>query len=426
MLKNNRLTKVVLTSLGGMVFVTGTAQADDYHYINMLIGERASAMGGAYTAVSDDTAGLFYNPAGIVYSPGSSMSGSMNAYQESTRTYKKVLGGEYDWTRNSESLLPNFFGVVQPFGRGTIGFSYAVPNSINENQDQIFNNISTSLGLVRDYIINFNNDDRTYNFGPSYAMKVTDNLSLGGTLYFHYRQQQRISNNVLSFFGDRVWVNDYYELEEFGVKPIFGLMWSPADQLAIGTTISKVNLLESTITDYQTCLGANGATYSSSSLCQSGDVVTYQKIVSTEEATYPTNVKVGAAWFASDALLVSADLDYNSAHGSGVEERVSVVNFAFGAEYYLSPDWAVRGGMYSDMANTPELKTGVTSYNQYENIDIYGFTGSISHFTRNSSLTLGFSYSTGSGLAQMVSGDASLQDVDFESFGISIGASYSY
>ena len=55
-----------------------TAQADEYHYINMLVGDRAAGMAGAYTAVSDDTGGLFYNPAGIVYAPGSSLSGSMN------------------------------------------------------------------------------------------------------------------------------------------------------------------------------------------------------------------------------------------------------------------------------------------------------------------------------------------------------------
>ncbi|MDY7035416.1 MAG: aromatic hydrocarbon degradation protein, partial [Thermodesulfobacteriota bacterium] len=45
-----------------LVFVSD-AFADDYHYVNMLVGDRATGLGGAYTAVSDDPAGCFFNPA---------------------------------------------------------------------------------------------------------------------------------------------------------------------------------------------------------------------------------------------------------------------------------------------------------------------------------------------------------------------------
>ncbi|MFC1750125.1 OmpP1/FadL family transporter [Pseudomonadota bacterium] len=406
---------------------TGSAHADDFHYVNLLIGDRAAGMGGAYTAVSDDASGLFYNPAGIVYAPGSSLSGSMNTFHEATTTYEKALSGEHNWTRHSESLLPNFFGLVQPLGNGTIGFSYAVPNSIEEDQDQEFTNIALVGGLTaRDFIINFNNTDKTYNFGPSYAYKINEELSVGGTLYLHVRQQQRISNVVMVISGDRVWTNDYFELEEFGVKPVLGLMWSPQKQLAIGASISKVSLLQSTFTNYQTCVGANGITYTASSLCQSGDLLTREKIVSHDEAEYPLNIRLGAAWFASDALLISADISHNTAHSSGENTRVSVTNVALGTEYYLNPSWALRGGVFTDYANTPELQAGITSYNQLENVDLYGASASVSHFTRNSSISLGFTYSVGAGKAQIVGGDATLQNVDIESFGISLAASYAY
>ena len=54
--------------------------ADENHYVNMLVGNRASGLGGAYTAVSDDPAGCFYNPAGIAFSPHLSISASVNAF----------------------------------------------------------------------------------------------------------------------------------------------------------------------------------------------------------------------------------------------------------------------------------------------------------------------------------------------------------
>src|SRR3990172_2529925 len=55
--------------------------ADEYHYNNILIGDRAAGMAGAYTAISDDPSGLYYNPAGIVFAPRRSFSASVNAYQ---------------------------------------------------------------------------------------------------------------------------------------------------------------------------------------------------------------------------------------------------------------------------------------------------------------------------------------------------------
>jgi len=408
------------------VMAASAAQADDYHYINMLVGDRAAGMGGAYTAVADDTAGLFYNPSGIVYAPGSSLSGSMNAYQQTSTNYKAVLGGVHDWERSSGTLLPNFFGIVQPLGKGVFGFSYAVPNSIEEDQDQIFPNIATSLGTANQFIINFNNSDNTYQLGPTYAYPLSDRLSVGATLYFHYRHQQRISNTILTYPGDRVWSNEYYQLEEKGVKPVLGLMWSPMEQLALGASISQVDVFDSNITIHRACLGANGASYAASSLCQAGNQLNHEVVTSTIKGDYPLNINLGGAWFASDALLFAADIKYFGSSGSGSNARESVANVALGTEYYLNPHWALRGGIYTDLANTPKLQSGFTAYNQPEHVDLYGLGLSFSHFTRNSSLSFGVNYASGSGKAQIVSGSTTLQDVEIRSLGIFMAASYTY
>ncbi len=414
-----------LVTLAAVALMTA-AQADEYHYINMLIGERAAGMAGAYTAVADDTGGLFYNPAGIAYASGSSLSGSMNAYQQIDTTYKKVLGGQYDWERSSGSLLPNFFGIVKPLGKGMIGFSYAVANSIEEDQDQTYDNIATTLGSANQFIINFNNSDNTYNFGPSYARRISERLSVGATLYFHYRRQQRISNMILLYNSDRLWSNEYFQLEESGIKPVVGVMWSPLNKLALGASVSQVTILDSKITIHQACLGANGSSYAAGSLCQSGNVLNHRVIASNAVADYPLNINLGAAWFVSDGLLLSADIKYFSASGSGANARISATNAALGAEYYLNPRWALRGGLYSDFASTPKLQSGFTAYNQPEHVDLYGIAMSVSHFERNSSISLGFNYAAGSGKAQIISEVASLQDIDMENLGVFLAASYTY
>ena len=101
-----RIFHVILIA-GTVIFSGATAMADDFHYTNLLIGDRASGMGGAYTAVSDDATGLYYNPAGIAYTMGRSFSASVNAYYNTEKKYKEVIGGN-GWVRTSSSLLPNY------------------------------------------------------------------------------------------------------------------------------------------------------------------------------------------------------------------------------------------------------------------------------------------------------------------------------
>ena len=41
------------------LFLTSTAWAGQYHYHDILIGDRAAGLGGAYTAISDDPSGMY-------------------------------------------------------------------------------------------------------------------------------------------------------------------------------------------------------------------------------------------------------------------------------------------------------------------------------------------------------------------------------
>jgi hypothetical protein len=70
-----------------------------------------------------------------------------------------------------------------------------------------------------------------------------------------------------------------------------------------------------------------------------------------------------------------------------------------GSEYYLSKIRAMRGGFYTNHA-TPEISS--SNVNQSEHIDLYGLTASLSHFTRNTSVTLGAGYTFGEGQAQII------------------------
>lgn len=416
----------------------GAAYADDLHYTNLLVGDRASGMAGAYTAVSDDATGLYYNPAGIAYITGRSMSASVNAYYDNEKTYKNVIGGN-GWSRRSSSLLPNYFGVVQPLGKLKVGFSYAVPDSSMEDQSQTFSDLRFSSNVVdptntlriTSYVINFNNEKNVYEVGPSVAVELADNLSAGLTLYYYQDKQLQILTQIIKA-NNGGFETDYtnYHLTEQGIRPILGFMWSPANDVSIGLAVSKIMILDSNayqqfFTDRQNITFANDTTCDGTPVTnQSSRACFPAQINSSFKREHPTQVGLGVAWFPSQSLLISGDINYFSAIKSQEQNVAAVTNFAVGTEYYLTKNWAVRGGAYTNLANTPQVKSGYIL--QDEHIDIYGATASISHFTRNTSVTLGGGVNYGSGKAQIISGSDTIQTALSQGWMLFLSSSYSY
>lgn len=409
------MNKIKFQSAAVLAFLTfaGTAGADEFHYNNILIGDRASGMGGAYIAVSDDAGGMFYNPAGIAYSTGKSLSASVNAYSVSNRTYKGVIGGQ-DWTRSSSTLLPNFFGIIQPVGNFKVGFSYAVPDSNQEDQDQKF--IRSDIAAT--HVINFNNKNDTNLFGPSVALQLNDTLSVGTTLYVHKRSTEAILNNsIISDSGTSyVWANGYTESDEWGLKPTIGVMWAPVDKLSLGLTVSKTYILTSDVLTQTT----------SSSDSSTLPTRTYNNY--SDKRSYPYQVTAGAAFFPNPSLLLSGDLSYYSAFDytfvNRLNKRESVINGALGAEYYIDKSWAVRGGLFTDFSNTPKIVNDTTD--QYEHVDLFGGSLTVSHFTKNTSITCGGNYKFGSGKSKVNGGANGVYDVDANNWTLMISSSYSY
>ena len=113
---------------------------------------------------------------------------------------------------------------------------------------------------------------------------------------------------------------------------------------------------------------------------------------------------LGAAYFANKELLVSGDVTYHPAVSDPYGDKVATVNVALGTEYYLTKKWAVRAGLFTNMANTPNIKAGVTSVE--EQINLYGTSLSITNFSGDASVTLGGSVNYGKGQSQIIAGNS--------------------
>lgn len=409
-----RLCEVVVWFIAVLLFPMPVF-GDDSHYTNILVGDRAGALAGAYTAISDDPSGMYYNPAGIAYASGNNLSLSVNGYSSISKKYNGAIGGK-DWRRKSSGIVPNFFGMLHSRGKIKLGFSYAVPDQITENQyDTLFDFPSGTPGLtVNKFILNHKTEDKTYQFGPSLAFEVTPNLSVGITLYAHYRYTDYVSNQMAWLSnGQTNWFNSYMNFEEWGVRPILGIMWHQPKKFSFGLAASQVFPLRSENRMQTTNKDVN-------------DILTiFDPPNSSDKRSYPYQIQFGAAFFPTPNLLITADVVYYTPTDYelfGTKRSFdAVVNGALGSEYRFGNDFTLRAGIFSNRSSTPEIK-GTVGENG-EKVDLYGGSLALCVLTGKTSISFGGSYSFGNGKANLAS-DPAIIDMTYRSWTLFVSSTY--
>ncbi|MFZ4713648.1 MAG: OmpP1/FadL family transporter [Bacteriovoracaceae bacterium] len=395
-------------SLFFLLAFVSSAYADMEHNKNTLIGGRAATLAGAYTAISDDASGAFYNPAGLTFASGNSFSGSANVYSIKNSTYRETIGAN-DWVRKSNNLKPNFFGVVQKHKQDTFALSYALTDSFTEHQDQIYQNIG-GVTPVDVYALNLHSEDNTYLAGPSWARKINDKISVGASSFFHYRLYRRAYSQYVRFSDgtdESTFTNT--TKKEKGIKPKLGVMYTPMEKLSLGLTFAKTNILTS-LQDNQQNQKLKGAS-----------TLQFGQNSNTQKRKTPFEIETGAAYFYSPYLLFSTNLDLYLYDNSS---KKNVINLSAGSEYYLAEKHAVRGGLYTNRTNSH--KPTNTSSAPLEHINLYGITAGYTYYAQNSAITFGTVYSHGKGKAQIYSGSSATRDFVQNNVDFILSADYGF
>ncbi len=339
-------------------------------------------------AVSDDSSGTYYNPAGIAFASGDSMSGSSNTFHITEIAYKGVVGS-YDLTRSSATLLPNYFAMLRRMGPFTFGFSYVVPDTDIEHQNQIFSNLDSD---TETYLLSYHLAETTTLMGPSVAYQLNDKLAAGLTLYYFAHDSRAQGNQYLkgrnsSTESMRTLASDYIdEVDQFsGVMPKFGIVYSPIEPVSIGATVSRVFLLKSS---------ARGVTTQYSDTTKETTFTEFNN--SSPVLNTPWQASVGIAYFPSPFFLFACDLDYFRPTNS---QRISVFNISAGGEWFLDDSNAVRCGFFTNNSSAP--KPSANTFN-VSKVDMLGFSAGYSVYSQASNITAGFIYSSGTGQVQVV------------------------
>jgi long-subunit fatty acid transport protein len=373
-------------------------QADAFHNINGFFGEKAAGLGGAYTAISDDPSGAYYNPAGLTFAYDNSISLSASNITRTSKTYENVIGPGQGYSRNSQNYIPNFFGIVKEYGKYKIGFS--IVNTLNETfdrTDQIVNPIYyPSVRSLRTYNIESYNQVQT---GLSIARSITDKLSLGATLYYTH-DTANLTNTALVQFANKgfnsITGND--TRKTVGFYPILGIMYMPNNKVSLGLSLR-----------HQFVTSGNRLTngFRLSSNANSDDIIFLEgtdnasggsignKIFKTGALNgripETSEVRTGIAFFPSKKFMAAFDTIYTTGFkrssnqnefyllggrnneliikDSDIQElrRYATMNFALGLEYYLTDNFSVRAGGFTNNANSKNiswLRTAVEAANR--------------------------------------------------------------
>ena len=393
-----------------------TVEASDNHYQDYLVGERAVGLGGAFTALADDSSGTFYNPAGLAQSQHSSLS-------LSTAVYGFVFDGGrvdavgFDDTQSTFVSYPTAAAWIQRLAKGgedgvgrvQLGLSLITPRSrVTRFRVAV---AADGEGLISATAA----EDDTLWLGLSLAWKTWRHLALGVSLYTTLRNGSYQFYNFawagqdtadLAFLPSRADMT----FRHYGLMALFGLLVPLNSQLKLALTLRTPQLH----------LGSSarfGVLAISNDQQSEGELA----IVDIDQARFrdrePLKVTFGAAYTVARQWGLSADLtlfapvgEYSlltlSQDGQQVDafpmRKKAIVQVNLGGEYYLWQVVALRAGFFTNLSNfarvdCPADQPACNDENPFtDEIDRVGLTTSIGYEIERATLTLALSYNAGS------------------------------
>lgn len=409
------------------VLVSWRAFAVSYYYKDVLIGERASGLGGAFVAVSDDPSGIYHNPAGIAFGLENYLNISANAFNSSRQTYEGIYPGQ-DYVYRSTAFVPSLFGFTQTVGKGKFGFAVVVPSSDDIDQDDRADRPASAGVDPRAFIRKVSKQDTTYLVGPAYAREIAPNFSVGVSFFAMARMLKFIDNTLVLY--DPVGTGKYnlhqasFNQTTFGGLLKLGLEWMPLPKWSFGLVFAKNYTFggsgSSRILDTKT--DASGTPVTPTGVVT--DDITLQefpRIFFNLPVTY--QVSLGTAYFVSKEGLLTAQVDYHSPQASYSEYPVAAtINWSLGGEYFLADWMALRAGLFTNNANSRPLIDG--GINQESHVNQIGATLAGSVYRSGTSITLGLVYSKGVGKGQAFSNSTLIQRVVQTLVGVYFAGSY--
>lgn len=407
---------------------TSPALADLYNHKIVLIGDKAAALGGAFSGLADDATATYYNPAGLTQIKNIKLNVSAQVVQYQKQQIGIAPGTVIPY--NSFNFSPTITAFSQRMGKWAYGFSIVTP------QNDLFTGEQNIQGAYRDTLPNekcyelATNPKPCYTklnlsyyevpkvtlIGPSAAMKFSDNISLGMTLYgIYFTELEKTSyggwqGNFVG--GDTANLSRFFENNVtrsvnqtgLGATGMFGILVRMNQGFSFGVNASPGSLVWINRTEEQRVeylVNDSLATPEQTTFIntKAAQIYNLSKKVKHTEISAPS-LSLAVSWRPWEPLVLAAQTDYylgslysytgftpigDSLARSGFEtlspaqktytiEKNSVVNFSGGAELQVLKGYSVAVGGFTDFSQGPH-DDRPASWNR--NIDYYGATLSL-------------------------------------------------
>jgi hypothetical protein len=407
------------------------------NYNDIITGARATSLGGAFTAVADDSTAAIHNPAGLADAPRRGLSLSVSAYGFQRQTQEDVIAAEttsVDLELDSTLFYPGVTAYVIPLSdeedrvQQAVAFSILAPRFFDI--EGIENLSLSDDGIELDVFQS--RTQRMLMAGPSYAMRVGA-FSIGASAFVQYASfNEKLSSSVAVYFADGAGgeaASRHLDFK-FTSGTYFGLTGNLGMLLSLPTTRLGVNVQMPSLR-----LGGSTKTYiaeaaSFISLNPDGsfaDGALYQDVLRDIEG----NTRIRTPWVFSGgaaqrigAHMISADVDVylpvashafvtgqgavelprspaelpglesDRGYDGRVEEprRRLVVNAALGAHVEILEGYDLMLGAFTDFSNVPD-----SAREGNPQIDLFGGSVGVCRRGEDSDLTIGITGRYGRG-----------------------------
>lgn len=172
---------LVLASVGG----AGLARAQEFNRQAFPVGDIAAGMGGAYSGWARDASGTFYNPAGLPFGRGGSVSVGLSLPIIDEYTVRGAMAGNTTLDYRDAFGVPFYAGGVLQAGRDgagrhSVGLATFQPSRTNRRFT--FADASGAPEFLR-----VHRSDQVRWYGLSYAYRPTEWFAVGTSVFVAVR-----------------------------------------------------------------------------------------------------------------------------------------------------------------------------------------------------------------------------------------------
>lgn len=341
------------------------------NYNSIILGDRAAGMGGAGTALLDDTSSAaYYNPALLAQSAGSAFSAAVGIYKK----YDTQYGSETDYTQTPLQASVGFFrslpastGNVIRKNDWTMGLSILVPEYETFKGDLKTSAANTST---------LSYTDETLWVGGTLSHHTTPRSSWGVTLYYTARNFLRsVQDRSYPSPTEAILFQSDETIVENAIVPIFGYLTHFESGWNLGASVRLRGIpLANKATYFESLTQTNP--YSSTEIHEN-DL--------QSNAFIPAKLSMGFSRTFEGDLTVSGTLDIyegfsydtiNLASRGSYVVRNSIANISLGAEKGLTDWFKIRAGIFSNLSPYPDPDPNMKRH-QGEHVDQSGFSANV-------------------------------------------------